>query len=119
MKYLGNTKEFDDLDTFKCGELHSVRLEAKVVGARCPVTGSPDWYKVEIYYDPSGLCLETKSLKLYLQTFRDVGIFCEDLCVRILEDIDEALQPRWISVEVKQQSRGGITTTATAERWNK
>jgi 7-cyano-7-deazaguanine reductase len=84
--------------------------------AMCPVTGQPDLYVASIEYAPDELCLESKSLKLYLARFRNEGAFCEALAVRIRDDVAEALgldQSR-VTVTLEQKARGGITITAIA-----
>jgi 7-cyano-7-deazaguanine reductase len=82
----------------------------------CPVTGQPDLYDATIEYRPDGLCIESKSLKLYLMQFRNEGHFCEALAVRLRDDVAEALQVarEQVFVELVQKARGGITITATA-----
>jgi 7-cyano-7-deazaguanine reductase len=84
--------------------------------AVCPVTGQPDLYVATIEYSPETLCLESKSLKLYLTAFRNEGAFCEALAVQIRDDVAEALElPREkVRVSLEQKARGGITITATA-----
>ena len=81
----------------------------------CPVTGQPDIYVATIEYEPDKLCLESKSLKLYLASFRNEGAFCEALAVRIRDDVAEALElPRErVSVALEQKARGGITIVAS------
>jgi 7-cyano-7-deazaguanine reductase len=83
--------------------------------AVCPVTGQPDLYLASIEYEPGPLCLESKSLKIYLSRYRNEGAFCEALAVRIRDDVAEALDlPRdRVSVTLEQKARGGITITAT------
>jgi len=84
--------------------------------AMCPVTGQPDLYVATIEYWPGELCIESKSLKLYLSSFRNEGAFCEALAVRIRNDAAEALQlpADKVRVTLRQKARGGITITATA-----
>jgi 7-cyano-7-deazaguanine reductase len=84
--------------------------------AVCPITGQPDMYVATIDYEPRALCLESKSLKLYLMQFRNEGHFGEALAVRIRDDIAEALEVDTDAVRVTliQKARGGITITATA-----
>lgn len=91
--------------TFRCDEVTSF----------CPVTHQPDFATVEIIYWPGEKCIETKSLKLYLQTFRDEAIFCEDLAAQIARDMGAATDAHHLIVTVKQHKRGGIETEATAE----
>ena len=80
----------------------------------CPRTGQPDFATVFIDYIPDQLCVELKSLKLYLWSFRDTGIFHEDVTNRILSDLVQALNPRQMSIHTVFGVRGGITTTVTA-----
>ena len=83
--------------------------------AVCPVTGQPDMYVATLEYWPGPLCIESKSLKLYLNGFRDEGHFAEALAVKIRDDAAEALQlpADKVRVTLRQKSRGGITITAT------
>jgi 7-cyano-7-deazaguanine reductase len=73
-------------------------------------------YVAGIEYEPEGLCLESKSLKLYLASFRNEGVFCEALAVRIRDDVAQALEldGERVTVTLTQKARGGITITATA-----
>jgi 7-cyano-7-deazaguanine reductase len=82
----------------------------------CPITGQPDFYVATIEYWPDGLCIESKSLKLYLAGFRNEGAFCEALAVRIRDDAAEALElpPDKVRVTLRQKARGGISIVATA-----
>jgi 7-cyano-7-deazaguanine reductase len=82
--------------------------------AVCPVTGQPDLYVATIEFWPQALCLESKSLKLYLATYRNEGVFCEALAVRIRDDVAAALElsAEDVSVTLTQKARGGITITA-------
>lgn len=74
----------------------------------CPKTGQPDWARIVIQYVPDQLCVESKSLKLYLMSYRNHGAFHEE-CVRwIAEDLRRLLGPRWIRVEGRFTARGGI-----------
>jgi 7-cyano-7-deazaguanine reductase len=79
----------------------------------CPVTGQPDFYEVTIDIEADGFAIETKTLKLYLETFRDQQIFCEDLAVKICEDLFAACEPKQCAVVLQQRRRGGIQITAT------
>jgi 7-cyano-7-deazaguanine reductase len=84
--------------------------------AVCPITGQPDLYVATIEYRPEALCLESKSLKLYLASYRNEGAFCEALAVRIRDDVAEALglEASAVTVTLRQKARGGITITAVA-----
>jgi len=80
----------------------------------CPKTGQPDFGTITIEYVADGLCVELKSLKFYLQSFRNVGVFYEDVVNRILDDLVAALQPRRMTVRGEFTSRGGMCSTVTA-----
>jgi 7-cyano-7-deazaguanine reductase len=83
--------------------------------AVCPITGQPDLYIAVIQYSPDSFCLESKSLKLYLNGYRDEGHFCEALAVKIRDDVAQALELPGdkVRVSLKQKARGGITITAS------
>ncbi|MCG6928667.1 MAG: preQ(1) synthase [Acidobacteria bacterium] len=80
----------------------------------CPKTGQPDFGTIRIVYVPARLCVELKSLKLYLQAFRDQGIFYEDVVNVILDDLVRATRPRTMTVEGRFSVRGGISSVVTA-----
>jgi len=79
----------------------------------CPMTGQPDFGTITFAYTPAKLCVELKSLKLYLQRFRDQGIFYEHVINRLLDDFVKAVQPRRLKVVGAFTRRGGISTTVT------
>lgn len=81
----------------------------------CPKTGHPDFGTLTFRYIPDQLCIELKSLKLYLQQFRNEGIFYENITNRILDDLVAALEPRHMTLTAAFTARGGITTTVTVE----
>src|SRR5208283_4726859 len=81
----------------------------------CPKTALPDFALVKVSYKPAKVCLELKSLKLYLVKYRNVGIFHEHLVNKLLDDLVKASHPRWMRVEVIMNPRGGITTTVSTE----
>ena len=81
--------------------------------AVCPVTGQPDYYGLNLCYNPGDWCLESKSLKLYLWTFRERGVFAEALAVEIAQDVVDAIEPRPVSVTLLQTPRGGISLEVT------
>ena len=80
----------------------------------CPKTGQPDFGTIRISYVPDKLCVELKSLKLYIQAFRSKGIFYEDVVNVILDDLVRALRPRRMTVEGDFHVRGGISSVVTA-----
>ncbi len=81
----------------------------------CPKTGQPDFGTLTITYTPEAKCVELKSLKLYLQQFRNEGIFYETVTNRILDDLVAMIEPREIKLVAAFTARGGISTTVTAE----
>ena len=96
----------DTVITFHCDEFTCL----------CPITGQPDFATLEISYIPNKLVLESKSLKLYLWTYRDIGIFHENLCNELLDAINAFLGPRWIRVIGRFNVRGGIGIDVTVEK---
>jgi 7-cyano-7-deazaguanine reductase len=80
----------------------------------CPKTGQPDFGTITIRYVPDRLCVELKSLKLYVHGFRDQGIFYEDVVNVILDDLVRAVKPRRMTVEGAFNVRGGISSVVTA-----
>jgi 7-cyano-7-deazaguanine reductase len=82
--------------------------------AVCPVTGQPDFGTIVVIYTPDRLCVELKSLKLYLWSFRDEGHFFEHATNQILSDLVRAVEPRRMTVIGRFNVRGGITTTVVA-----
>jgi 7-cyano-7-deazaguanine reductase len=80
----------------------------------CPKTGQPDFGTIRITYVPDRLCVELKSLKLYLQGYRSQGIFYEDVVNVILDDLVGLLRPRRMTVEGDFRVRGGISSVVTA-----
>jgi 7-cyano-7-deazaguanine reductase len=95
----------DTVITFNCDEFTCL----------CPITGQPDFATLEISYIPNKLVLESKSLKLYLWTYRDVGIFHENVCNELLDALSAFLKPRWIRVVGRFYARGGIGIDVIAE----
>jgi 7-cyano-7-deazaguanine reductase len=110
------SEQYAGLETFPNPGVSRVEMTSDELTAVCPVTAQPDLYEATIDYRPGALCLESKSLKLYLSGFRNEGHFCEALAVRIRDDVAEALQlPHdQVHVTLKQKARGGITITATS-----
>jgi 7-cyano-7-deazaguanine reductase len=80
----------------------------------CPKTGQPDFGTVRLTYVPGDACIELKSYKIYLQSFRNVGIFYEDITNRILDDLVRALKPRSMTVTTEWTPRGGLHSVITA-----
>lgn len=82
----------------------------------CPNTGQPDFATIKIRYVAGDTCVELKSLKQYLQSFRNEGIFYEDVTNVIADDLVACLQPKWMVVESTWSARGGIHSVITAQR---
>lgn len=81
----------------------------------CPKTGQPDFGTLTITYIPAEQCVELKSLKLYLQSYRNEGIYYENITNVILDDLVAVLSPRWLQLKADFHARGGITETVTVE----
>lgn len=96
----------DYIITIRCPEFTSL----------CPKTGQPDFGEITVQYCPDKLCIELKSLKFYMQSYRDKGIFYEALTNDILSDLCGVCRPRWMKVTSRFTPRGGITTEVVAER---
>ena len=82
----------------------------------CPKTGLPDFGVITLHYQPDKLCLELKSYKEYLQCYRQLGIFQENVVNRVLADVVRCAKPVWAEVRGEFRPRGGISTTILA-RW--
>ena len=103
------------LETFPNPGVGEVELTSDELTAVCPLTRQPDLYTATIRYRPDETCLETRSLKLYLGSFRNEEHFCEALAVRVRDDVAGALgvEPSAVQVALTQKARGGITITAS------
>ena len=91
-----------------------MRFTSDELTSLCPLTGQPDFNTIEIDYQPDVRCIESKSLKLYLWSYRQEGAFHEDVTNRILDDFVAATRPRWIEVTGDFRIRGGIKTDVRA-----
>ena len=106
----------DHLDTFAApATCTQGRFVSDELTSVCPITGQPDFSSVEIEYQPNLRCIESKSLKLYLWSFRDRAAFCEQLAADIAAEVQRAAEPVRVRVTITQHTRGGIVTEATAE----
>jgi 7-cyano-7-deazaguanine reductase len=92
-----------------------VRFSSAELNSLCPITGQPDLSSIVIEYEPNERCIESKSLKLYLWSFRDKPAFAEALAAEIAAEVKRAAEPRSVKVVLTQHIRGGIVTEATAE----
>lgn len=107
----------DVLETFENqypGRDYTIEIVCPEFTSVCPKTGQPDFGKLVFRYVPDRKCVELKSLKLYLQQFRNEGIFYENVTNRILDDVVALLGPRRMELTAAFSARGGITTTVTA-----
>ena len=113
-----STKPSKSLETFanpKPGRDYVIRFDCPEFTCVCPKTGQPDFATIHVEYVPDALCVELKSWKLYLGSYRDEGAFHEAVTNKILDDLVAAVQPRRARVEGIFNVRGGITTTVVAE----
>ena len=97
------------------GAVGTVHIECPEFTSLCPLTGQPDFAKIVIDYQPDQLCVESKSLKLYLGSFRMHGEFHESCVNRICNDLVRLLDPVWLTVRGEFTPRGGIPFWPTAE----
>ena len=105
-----------ELETFlnpAPGRDYTIEIVCPEFTSVCPKTGHPDFGTITFRYTPDRLCVELKSLKLYLQAFRNQGIFYEAVTNRLLDDFVRACSPRRCQVTGAFTPRGGITTTVT------
>ena len=96
------------------GRAYEIRFECPEFTCVCPMTGQPDFATIRVVYTPANLCVELKSLKLYLWSYRDEGAFHEAVTNRILDDLVAALKPRRCEVIGDFMVRGGIHTVVVA-----
>lgn len=97
------------------GRRYTIEIIQPEFTSVCPQTGQPDFGTVIITYTPDRACMELKSLKYYLQQYRNQGIFYEDITNRILDDLVAACSPVQMQVQSCWSARGGIKTNVTAE----
>jgi 7-cyano-7-deazaguanine reductase len=110
------TPRHDQLETFpnqNPGRDYTIEIVCPEFTSLCPMTGQPDFGTITYTYIPAERCVELKSLKLYLQRFRNEGIFYENVVNRLLDDFVAACSPKRCSVVGAFTARGGITTTVT------
>ena len=118
----GHTRPRDDLDIFPnpspARDFH-ICMEIAEFTCLCPLTGQPDFAHLTIDMVPHRRCVELKSLKLYLWSYRDRGAFHEAVTNKILDDIVDAAAPRFVRVTARWFVRGGIVTSIVAEHRKK
>lgn len=113
------------LETFpnpEPGRNYTIRMDLPEFTCVCPLTGQPDFAQLKLEYVPAEHCVELKSLKLYLWSYRDEGAFHEAVTNRIASDLVSALEPRFLRLRATFNVRGGIYTEVIAEHrdpeWN-
>ncbi len=112
------TKPSKKLDVFKNPNPerdYEIKLDCPEFTCLCPKTGQPDFAVIQISYIPDELCVELKSLKLYLWSYRNEGAFHEAVTNKILNDLIKAINPRQMTVEADFYVRGGIRTVIVAK----
>ena len=112
------SKPSQSLDTFpnpQPGRDYTIRMRIPEFTCLCPKTGQPDFATFHLEYVPDRLCVELKSLKLYMWSYRDQGAFHEAVTNRILDDLSRATRPRFLRLTAEWYVRGGIYTTVVAE----
>jgi 7-cyano-7-deazaguanine reductase len=116
------TRPSKALETFpnpQPGRDYTIRIKAPEFTCLCPKTGQPDFATLHLEYVPEKLCVELKSLKLFLWSFRDEGAFHERVTNEILDDLVRATKPRFMRLTAEWYVRGGIYTTVVAEHRKK
>ncbi len=116
------SKELETFDNPQPDRDYTIRIRVPEFTCLCPKTGQPDFATLHLEYVPDRRCVELKSLKLYVWSFRDEGAFHEAVTNRILEDLVRACEPRFMRIRAEFNVRGGIYTTVVAEHraqgWN-
>ncbi len=109
------SRELETFDNPMPGRDYTIRIEVPEFTCLCPKTGQPDFATLYIEYVPDRKCVELKSLKLYVWSYRDEGAFHEKVTNTILDDLVAATGPRFMRLTAKFNVRGGIWTTVVAE----
>lgn len=113
-----STRPSKDLETFdnpQTARDYTIRIRVPEFTCLCPKTGQPDFATLLFEYVPDRLCVELKSLKLYVWAFRDKGAFHEAVTNEILDDMVQLIEPRFMRITADFNVRGGIYTTVVAE----
>jgi len=108
----------DQLETFENqfpDRDYQIEIVAPEFTSVCPKTGQPDFGTLTIIYTPDRTCVELKSLKLYLQSYRNEGIYYEHVTNTILDDLVAVIQPRWMKLVASFNARGGMTESVTVK----
>jgi 7-cyano-7-deazaguanine reductase len=108
-------REFETFPNPEPGRDYTIRVRVPEFTCLCPKTGQPDFAELTLEYVPEDMCVELKSLKMYVWSFRDEGAFHEAVTNRILSDLVAAIHPRFMRLSADFNVRGGIYTTVVAE----
>ncbi|MBI2778443.1 MAG: NADPH-dependent 7-cyano-7-deazaguanine reductase QueF [Gammaproteobacteria bacterium] len=108
-------KELETFDNPTPGRDYTIRIRTPEFTCLCPKTGQPDFATINIDYVPNLRCVELKSLKLYIWSYRDEGAFHEAVTNRILDDLVHACEPHFMRIAAEFNVRGGVYTTVVAE----
>lgn len=102
-------EKFQGLEKFPApSDIREVSFHSDELVSNCPITGQPDFNSIDITYTPDKFCVESKSLKLYLMTFHDQGLFGESLASEIAHRFMNAIKPKFVTVVLHQHIRGGL-----------
>ena len=109
------SKQLDTFENPKTGRDFTIRIDIPEFTCLCPMTGQPDFATITIEYIPNELCVELKSLKLYMWSFREAGAFHEAVTNEILDDIVNVTSPNFMRIKAEFNVRGGIYTSVIVE----
>lgn len=109
------SKSLETFENPQPGRDYTIRIRIPEFTCLCPKTGQPDFAELQLEYVPEKRCVELKALKLYVWSFRDEGGFHEAMTNRILDDLVDATEPRFMRLTAEFNVRGGIYTTVVAE----
>ncbi len=113
-----STVDIEILDTFPYeypGKEITININTDEFTAVCPWSGLPDFATINIDYIPDAVCIELRSLKYYLLSYRNVGIYQEHLVNKVLEDLVRCSSPRWMRITADYRVRGGVHTVVSRE----
>ena len=110
------TKQLETFANPEPARDYTIRMQIPEFTCLCPRTGQPDFATLDLEYVPDRLCVELKSLKLYIWSFRDRGAFHEAVTNEIADHLDRTVRPRFLRLTARFNVRGGIYTTIVAER---
>ena len=109
------SKKLETFDNPQPDRDYTIRIDTPEFTCLCPMTGQPDFATIQIEYIADKLCLELKALKLYFWSYRNEGAFHEAVTNKMLSDLVEAIQPRFMRVSADFNVRGGVYTQVVAE----